>query len=197
MSIRVMTAVWEYSSHKGAALLLMLAIADHAGDDGTNAYPSVRRLAQRTRLSERTVQRTIQECEASGELVVNRPDVREHRPNYYTIRLDRLSMGDTTDTHVRLAPMPKRPAMGGPITTRTVHIEPSEDSGTEEEAERLWLATLDKLRGRFPRSRMADLEDTRGLRMDGGTLIVAGPARLNELAAYIRYDVGQAVRFEG
>lgn len=60
----------------------------------------------------------------------------------------------------------------------------------------LWTALLERLRGRFPRSRMLAFEGTRGLRMDGATLVVAGPAELNELAGFIRHDQGQAVRFE-
>ena len=34
MSIRVMTQVWDTSEQKGSALLLLLALADHAADDG-------------------------------------------------------------------------------------------------------------------------------------------------------------------
>jgi hypothetical protein len=97
-------------------------------------------------------------------------------------------------------PAPSRPAVqpSSPAHTQETDVQETDRANAQEtEATALWLATLDKLRGRFPRSRMADLEDTRGLRMDGGTLIVAGPARLNELADFIRHDVGQAVRFEG
>lgn len=192
-----MTAVWEYSSHKGNALLLMLTIADHASDDGTNAYPSVRRLAKRTRMSERSVQRMIQECEASGELLVNRPDVREHRPNYYTVRLDRLSMGDMGVTHVSVTPMPKRPAMGDSAVTRTVPLEPSEVGSTGESADDLWTAALAALRGKLARGQLDDFEGTRGLRLDGETLVVAGPAELNrKWAGYLRGVLGRTVRFE-
>jgi hypothetical protein len=191
MSIYVMSRVWAGSRHKGGALLLMLALADFAHDDGTNAYPSIATLARKTRMSDRQVQRLIQQCEKSGELLAQR-STDGRSSTLYTIGLDALSV-----TGVKRSPVPRRAQTGDLSVTRTVLVQPSEDSDTGGDAERLWLATLDKLRGRFPRSRMADLEDTRGLRMDGGTLIVAGPARLNELAAYIRYDVGQAVRFEG
>jgi hypothetical protein len=34
MSIRVMTKVWDHSTQKGSTLLLLLALADHAADDG-------------------------------------------------------------------------------------------------------------------------------------------------------------------
>lgn len=199
-----MTAVWESSSHKGNALLLMLTIADHASDDGTHAYPSVRRLAKRTRMSERSVQRMIQECEASGELLVNRPDVREHRPNYYTIRLDRLPMGDTTVTHAKLAPMSKRPAMSDSVVTRTVPLEPSEDRGTKEEADTLWQETLAWLRPTMnARNWRLTFEHSAALGFDGNVLVVQvrDQHALKEIQARYGPLVGQVlgeqkVRFE-
>ena len=59
MSIKVMTWVWDNSPTAGTELLLLLAIADQADDRGTNAWPSLRSLARRTRLDPRTVQRVI------------------------------------------------------------------------------------------------------------------------------------------
>ena len=40
MSVRTMARVWEFSSHAGTDLLMLLALADFADDDG-NAYPAV------------------------------------------------------------------------------------------------------------------------------------------------------------
>ena len=70
MSIKVMDWVWQHSTHKGSALLLLLAIADHAHDDGDGAYPSIATLAQKTRMSERQTTRLIQDLVESQELVV-------------------------------------------------------------------------------------------------------------------------------
>jgi hypothetical protein len=70
MSIRMMTQVWDQSQHKGSELLLLLAIADNANDQGV-AYPSVRTLAKKTRLSRRSVQYLINKVEQSGELRVS------------------------------------------------------------------------------------------------------------------------------
>jgi hypothetical protein len=69
MSIKVMSRVWEGSRQSGGALLVLLAIADFADDDGL-AFPSVRTLARKARLSERQVQRVLAELPAAGELVV-------------------------------------------------------------------------------------------------------------------------------
>ena len=41
------------------ALLVLIALAEHADEHGRNAFPSVRRLAARARCSERTVQRHL------------------------------------------------------------------------------------------------------------------------------------------
>lgn len=70
MSIKVQSFVWENSKAKGSALLLLLAIADHAHDDGDGAYPSVETLAAKCRQSERNTQRLLRELEAMGEIVI-------------------------------------------------------------------------------------------------------------------------------
>lgn len=71
MSIRVMNWVWTNSPEKGSALLLLLSIADHADDEGS-AYPSVARLASKTRLSERNTQYQLKALCASGSLKILR-----------------------------------------------------------------------------------------------------------------------------
>ena len=70
MSIKVMTAVWEYSAHKGSDLLLLLAIADHADDAGV-AYPSVPNLARKTRMTDRNVQLRLRALSHSKELDIH------------------------------------------------------------------------------------------------------------------------------
>jgi hypothetical protein len=69
MSMRMMTQVWERSQHKGRELLLMLAIADNANDQGT-AYPSLHTLAKKTRITRRNVIFLVKKLIRSGELRV-------------------------------------------------------------------------------------------------------------------------------
>ncbi len=69
MSIKVMTAVWDYSTHKGSELLLLLALADFAHDDGSGIFPSVETMKHKTRLAERSVRYILRTLEASHELV--------------------------------------------------------------------------------------------------------------------------------
>ncbi|MBP6897329.1 MAG: hypothetical protein KBC94_23175 [Pseudacidovorax sp.] len=92
MSIAVMSRVWEKSSHGGASLLMMLAIADFADDQG-RAYPSVATLAQKCRVQPRTANYTIAELKASGELEV-KVGAGPRGTNLYRIRLDRLNRAD-------------------------------------------------------------------------------------------------------
>jgi hypothetical protein len=69
MSVRAMNRVWEASRQSGGALLVLLAIADFADDDGV-AYPSIGTLARKARLSPRQVQRVIADLVAASELIV-------------------------------------------------------------------------------------------------------------------------------
>jgi hypothetical protein len=67
MSIRVMSQVWEESEHSGGKLLVLLALADAANDEGI-CWPSIATLALKSRMSERNVQRLLRELELSGEI---------------------------------------------------------------------------------------------------------------------------------
>lgn len=70
MSIKVMTAVFDRYPNGGGEMLLALALADHASDDGTRVYPSVKALAEKTRQSERTVQYQLRRMQEAGWLVL-------------------------------------------------------------------------------------------------------------------------------
>jgi hypothetical protein len=67
MSIKVMTQVWEYSMASGNDLMVLLAIADNANDAGI-AFPSVPTLADKARISESTVKRSVKFLVGLGEL---------------------------------------------------------------------------------------------------------------------------------
>lgn len=72
-----------FSSELGSAeKLVLLAILDHAGDDGS-AWPSVGRLARHTSLGRRTVLRTLAKLEAEGRLSVKRQGLG--KSNTYTV----------------------------------------------------------------------------------------------------------------
>ena len=72
MSVHVMNWVWRNSSHGGTGLLLMLATAGRCSEYGGGADLSIADLAERARVSTRTVKRELQILEESGELVIER-----------------------------------------------------------------------------------------------------------------------------
>lgn len=78
MSISEMSRIWKDSSQKGNHLLLLLAIADNANDDGY-AFPGISYLAHKTRMAERTVIRMIDDLTASGELIALRRRTKGNR----------------------------------------------------------------------------------------------------------------------
>jgi hypothetical protein len=90
MSVRVMTWVWEHSPVGGSDLLMMLAIADCANDDGANAWPSVATLARKCRIDERTVQRVIRRLVTGGHLMVAKQG-GGRGTNVYRVVIDELS----------------------------------------------------------------------------------------------------------
>ena len=64
-----MRHVWKQSKQHGSALVVMLAIADQANDDG-DCWPGVRKLAGKCRLSERGLQKILAALQTAGELQV-------------------------------------------------------------------------------------------------------------------------------
>lgn len=111
MSVRVMAEVWSRLDCGGSELLLALALADYANDDGENVYPSVATLARKTRQSVRTVQRQLADFRRCGWLLVDALDVAEggrgrsarYQINPHWLKGDKLSgvprgRGDTHGT---------------------------------------------------------------------------------------------------
>jgi len=79
-----MTRVWEQSTQKGSYLLLLLAIADNADDDGF-AWPGMRYLAHKTRMSKRHVRRMLRVLEAAGELYINQRHTEGEKHQYIVL----------------------------------------------------------------------------------------------------------------
>jgi DNA-binding transcriptional regulator YhcF (GntR family) len=83
--------------------MVLLIIADHASDDGTEAWPSQATIATKASISIRTVQRAVNSLVAAGYLWMEKgaggsANCREdRRPHRYTINIKRLR-GDTEST---------------------------------------------------------------------------------------------------
>ncbi|MFW6198811.1 MAG: helix-turn-helix domain-containing protein [Acidobacteriota bacterium] len=89
MSVKLMGEVWGLELDHNKQVVL-LALADHADDDGRNAYPGVDRLAWKTGYHERTVRRVLTSLEKEGLLEVE-GDKRggRGRTTMYRLRLEK------------------------------------------------------------------------------------------------------------
>ncbi len=83
MSIEVMSALWARSTRQGSELLVLLALADWADDDG-RCWPSVRSIARKARLSERGVQKILARLVDDGDVKVAR-NRGPHGTNRYVV----------------------------------------------------------------------------------------------------------------
>lgn len=63
MSARVSGWVWDHATVKSGDLVVLLALADNAHDDGTGAYPSQAHLAKKARMTERQVRNCLKSLE--------------------------------------------------------------------------------------------------------------------------------------
>ena len=82
------------SNHK----IILLALADHAQDDGSSVFPSHRRLALKSSTSERNVRRVIKELGSEGWLI----KVSGSAPGKaceYQLAADRIMSTATTERH--------------------------------------------------------------------------------------------------
>lgn len=69
MSVKALSHVWEHSSQRGPRLLVLLAIADSANDDGF-CWMALAKLAKKARQDRANTQRYVQEIAAAGEVVI-------------------------------------------------------------------------------------------------------------------------------
>lgn len=91
MSVKITSQVWERSQQSGSHLLVMLAIADYAHDDGLVWVRGITlpQLAKKARLSERQAQRVIATLSDDGEIYAPIVQGRGHTTRYFiTIGFD-------------------------------------------------------------------------------------------------------------
>jgi hypothetical protein len=84
MSTKITTEVWEHSSAKDSALLLLLALADHADSVHAQCWPSVARLARMIRKSERNTRYLLRKLEEGSHIAVKFKG-SAHQTNVYQI----------------------------------------------------------------------------------------------------------------
>jgi hypothetical protein len=95
MSVRVMSEVFDRYPSGGGEFTLALALADHAHDDGSHIFPSIKKLAEKTRQSERTVQYQLRKMEQFGWLIlINSGNGGRNQTREYQISSDWLKGAD-------------------------------------------------------------------------------------------------------
>ena len=118
--MKVLTWVWhdcDVTEHTD--LLVMLALADEADDDGSSCFPSIRRIASKTRLSVGGVHKVLERIEADGRVVIERPEqTGRGRHNRYEIDvpwkrspgepLDGETFTERTETFTNVHPKSER-----------------------------------------------------------------------------------------
>lgn len=103
MSIRLIGHVWETSPYKGDRLLLHLALADFANDEGT-CFPSQKTLAKKARTSERWVGISISQMIKDGLLEIVENGKGRGNRNIYKLIKTRTEYGiydNNTDIKTR------------------------------------------------------------------------------------------------
>lgn len=138
-----MSAVWERSRATEGALLVNLAMADFAHDDGTGVYPSVHTLAQKARLSDRQVQRILRQLESLGEIEVAAIGGGRRHTSRYTLtpggdRMSPFPRPTVTPETERVTPTTRK---GDADVTRTVS-EPSVGTPVSQPDETLKLEVI-------------------------------------------------------
>lgn len=107
MSIRIMSEVWR-TDLPTTEKMVLLVIADHASDDGTEAWPSQATIAKKASISIRTVQRCVNNLVKAKYLRMEKhmggsATCREdRRPHRYTINLWRLRSDNMTTREIRV-----------------------------------------------------------------------------------------------
>jgi hypothetical protein len=130
MSVKVMAKIWEAGPASLGDRFVLLAIADHANDEG-QAFPGVGSLARKTCMTERGVQKILRRLEADGWLLTDKRQGR-YNCNLYTVMTPNLVHPKGAETNKKTpnkdALDPERgsldPERGSPKPSLTI-IEPS------------------------------------------------------------------------
>lgn len=159
-----MSWVIAHSPHKGADLLCLLMVANHAHADGSGAFPSVPTLAAECRMSARQIVRILRRLETSGALLLAR-GAGPRGSHLMTVVMDvgapvvsatpDILSGDKTSGDILTA---DKSARGGDIAmSPEPSLEPSlSPSSTRKEAPAAPAASPAQLRLRLPKDKTTD-----------------------------------------
>ena len=176
----------------GAKIVYTVLVSYHQRFN--DVFPGRDRLARDTGLSKRQLVEHMKTLEDRGLLKM------ERRSLGLTNRYILLKWPEPRGAVSALPPDVFRTTAGAETAPSQLEEGLEQGAGppqSEEQAAALWSAALDQLTTKLARGQLLDFEATVGRRLDGETLVVAGPATLNrKWAAYLRGVLGRAVRFE-
>jgi predicted transcriptional regulator len=131
MSVRVMNLVWTSARYKDAStMLLLLALADWANDEGV-CFPSIPKLAEKARMSDRNARYILRKLENDGVISIEENRGRNHSNRYY-INLQSLQVSPEENLQPsaqNLQPSVVKPAIAIAAEPSVTTKEPS--GGTE------------------------------------------------------------------
>lgn len=132
MSIRVMSWVWDHGPTDRDELLVMLALADYADDEGA-CYPSMAGIAEKARLTERGARGIVRRLEASGWLAVKVGGGRGGKSNYRIIKKAANPEPETRNEKPGMANPEWADTKPGTARPKTRNPGSAEPSGTVKE----------------------------------------------------------------
>ena len=119
MSIEALNLALNAKTGNAAKKAVLLGLANHASADGSHCFPSVRRLAVYSELSESAVRTKLSELRSEGLIrVVKRAS--QHRPTEYAIDLRKLETMRDPDLQ-ELEAWKTPPISGDAQTSRSKH----------------------------------------------------------------------------
>ncbi len=154
MSIEQMTAVWALELPHNKAWVLM-ALADHAWDDGTNCFPGVRRVAWKTGYGDRQVRRVLHDLREDGLIKAVAFGYGGSRPTKYTLHLDagakKSPLPEWSETPDKMSDTPvlavRTPAIAKSSEPSVTVNQPSEEPSIHSHTDTAWLRTLRSIDG--------------------------------------------------
>ena len=150
MSVYCTTRVWKKSKATGNDKLVLLAIADNAWEDGTNAFPSIRHIAHKAGLDKRTVKRIIKKLIEMGEL---KRQLRHNQSSLFTVLIQdewpdikmKISIDDDDDDDFTDEPTEIQSIEVIPVATKSVPAKKKSSSVVKKERPQdpIWNAIME------------------------------------------------------
>ena len=139
MSIKIMAGVWEHAQYDGKKLLILLAMADFADDEGL-CWPSQETLADKARCSVEYVRTATKAMVEAGDLEIVE-DAKSHRSRRYRLTPNLLGENDLPPNLTVVSPksngaLPPNPTVVSPKSAWGEPLEPSKELEPLEPSDR-------------------------------------------------------------